>query len=129
MAEGWTNHLGKNWIEARSAGIEVHEVSSRAVAAMREVGIDIAHQKSKLLNPEIVSWADLIVTVCGYVDRVCPALPAGVRKRHWPLFDPSRLEGGEEDVMLIHRALRDHIGSLVRGLVKDVTTGEAPVQT
>jgi arsenate reductase len=97
-------------------------VNSRAIAAMREAGIDISRQKSKTLTPEMVAWADLIITVYGHADDVRPALPAGAEKRHWPLFDPSRMNGREEDIMLVLRAVRDHTESLVQGLIAEMLT-------
>ncbi len=128
MAEGWVNYLGGAYIEARSAGLEVHEVNPYAIAAMREAGVDCSNQRSKLLTPKMMAWADLIITVCGYMDWVCPALPAGVAKRHWPLFDPSRLNGAEEDILLVHGAMRDHIQSLVEALIEEVLTGGIPAR-
>ena len=32
MAEGWANHLGHEWLEAHSAGIEAHGKNPRAIA-------------------------------------------------------------------------------------------------
>jgi len=40
-----------------------------------------------------------VVTVCGQADEICPVLPAGVRKEHWPLDDPDKVVGAEEAVM------------------------------
>ena len=31
MAEGWANHLGSEWLEAASAGIEAHGKNPRAI--------------------------------------------------------------------------------------------------
>lgn len=117
MAEGWANHLGAGWVEARSAGIEAHGKNPRAIAVMREASVDIAHQESKVLVPEMLAWADLVVTVCGHADEHCPALPPHVQKLHWPIEDPARASGTEEEIMVKFRAARDEIKDRVQGLL------------
>src|SRR6185436_6487310 len=72
MAEGWANYLGANFLKARSAGIEAHGKNPRAIAAMREAGVDISQQESTRLNDEMLDWADVLVTVCGHADEHCP---------------------------------------------------------
>ncbi len=128
MAEGWANHLGGQWVEARSAGIEAHGKNPRAIAVMKEADVDISHQASKTLTPEMIDWADLVVTVCGHADEHCPALPAGVHKRHWPIEDPARANGTEEEILGKYRAVRDEIKNRVAGLLdnlNEIARGEA----
>jgi hypothetical protein len=47
----------------------------------------------------ILSQADVLVTVCGHADEHCPVLPAGKKKIHWPLSDPAKAKGTEEQIM------------------------------
>lgn len=117
MAEGWARHLGNEWLEARSAGIEAHGKNPRAIAVMREAGVDISHQESTRLAPEMLAWADLVVTVCGHADEHCPVLPPGVQKKHWPLEDPAKATGTEDEIMAKFRATRDEVRSLAEGLI------------
>ena len=117
MAEGWANHLGGAWLEAASAGIEAHGKNPRAIAVMREAGVDISHQESTRVTPEMLAWADLVVTVCGHADEHCPVLPPGVQKKHWPLEDPAKATGTEEEIMAKFRATRDEVKSRVEGLI------------
>lgn len=50
MAEGWGKHiLGDTW-NVYSAGIETHGVNPKAIEAMKEVGIDISHHTSDLID-------------------------------------------------------------------------------
>ena len=114
MAEGWARHLGGPRLEARSAGIEAHGKNPRAIAVMREAGVDISGQESTRLQPEMLEWADLVVTVCGHADEHCPVLPAGTRKEHWPLEDPAKATGSEEQVMAVFRACRDEVRDRVQ---------------
>jgi arsenate reductase len=122
MAEGWANHLGSEWIEAHSAGIEAHGKNPRAIAVMREAGVDISRQESTRVTPEMLAQADLVVTVCGHADEHCPVLPPGVQKQHWPLEDPAKATGTEEQIIAKFRATRDEVKNHVEGLISGLKT-------
>jgi arsenate reductase len=117
MAEGWANHLGGDRVEAMSAGIEAHGKNPRAIAVMREAGVDISHQESTRVTPAMLARADLVVTVCGHADEHCPVLPAGVQKQHWPLEDPARATGTDDEIMARFRATRDEVKNRVEDLI------------
>ena len=118
MAEGWARKLGPNWLRVESAGIEAHGKNPRAIAVMAEAGVDIASQESTRISEEMLQAADLVVTVCGHADEYCPALSVGTRKEHWPLDDPARASGNEEQVMNVFRACRDDIRQRVNELLQ-----------
>jgi arsenate reductase len=137
MAEGWGRHFGAlameglmqregrtpeaaGRIEVQSAGIEAHGKNPRAIKVMAEAGIDISGQESTRVTPEMIDAADVVVTVCGHADEHCPALPATERKIHWPLNDPARASGTEEEIMAVFRAARDDIRDRVRALVDEL---------
>lgn len=117
MAEGWARALAGPQIEALSAGIEAHGKNRGAIAVMKEAGIDISKQESTRLMPEMLDWADYVVTVCGHADEHCPVVPPGTRKQHWPLDDPAKARGSEDAIMAVFRATRDEIERRVRALV------------
>jgi arsenate reductase len=117
MAEGWSRQLGGEGISAGSAGIEAHGKNPRAIAAMREAGVDISSQESTVVSDEMLQRADIVVTVCGHADEQCPVLPPGVRKVHWPLTDPAKATGSEEEIMARFRATRDEVKRRVTGLL------------
>ena len=62
--------------------------------------------------------ADYVVTVCGNADRNCQVLPAGVRKEHWPLSDPAKVRGTDDEIIYFFRASRDEIGLPVVDLLE-----------
>ncbi len=109
MAEGWLKALGGNRFEVFSAGIEAHGLNPRAVAAMREAGVDIYGQASEILDPELLKSIDLLVTVCGHADEHCPMVPVSCKKEHWPFSDPAKATGTEEGIMAEFRRVRDQI--------------------
>ena len=53
-------------------------------------------------------------------DEQCPALPAGARKIHWPLTDPAKATGTEDEIMAAFRATRDEVEARVRRLLKEL---------
>ena len=119
MAEGFLSRCGGERFEVYSAGISPAGVNPRAIAIMREAGVDISAQSSDAVNRDLLNRADLVITLCGDARESCPVVPARMQKRHWPLEDPARAEGSEEQIMAHFRAVRDQIESLVRGLVQE----------
>lgn len=117
MAEGWAHKLAPEWLRVQSAGIEAHGKNPRAIAVMAEAGVDISTQESTRITEDMLQAADLVVTVCGHADEHCPTLPAGTRKEHWPLDDPAKASGDEEQVMNVFRASRDDIKQRVNELL------------
>jgi arsenate reductase len=116
MAEGWARQLAGDALSALSAGIEAHGKNPRAIAVMAEAGVDISGQESTRLTDDMLAAADYLVTVCGHADEHCPVLPPGMRKEHWPLSDPAKATGTEDEIMTVFRASRDEI----RGRVADL---------
>lgn len=120
MAEGWARSLGGDRIEVHSAGIEMHGLNRRAVEAMREVGIDISHHVSKLIDPAILNRTDYVVTLCGEAEETCPWTPPSITRLYWPFPDPAKKTGTEADVQLAFRAVRDGIREKVEEFIEQV---------
>ncbi|MGD8783661.1 MAG: arsenate reductase (thioredoxin) [Thioalkalispiraceae bacterium] len=128
MAEGWAKYFARlsgDDIEVQSAGIEAHGQNPRAIAVMQEAGVDISLQESSKLTNDMLSRADILVTVCGHADEHCPAIPSGKQKIHWPLNDPAKATGSEEDVMQVFRATRDEIRDRVQTLLEQINKQSA----
>ncbi|VAX08820.1 Arsenate reductase thioredoxin-coupled, LMWP family [hydrothermal vent metagenome] len=120
MAEGWARKFAQDLFEIQSAGIEAHGKNPRAIAIMQEAGVDIATQESTKVTEIMLEQADLVVTVCGHADEHCPVLPAGTQKQHWPLEDPAKAEGSEDEIIQIFRASRDEIKNRVKDLLQEL---------
>lgn len=122
IAEGWArtlgSEMGSDWLTVQSAGIEAHGKNPRAIAVMQEAGVDISAQESTKLTDDMLNAADYLVTVCGHADENCPAVPAHIRKEHWPLDDPAKATGTEEEIMAVFRASRDEIKNRVADLLR-----------
>ena len=124
MAEGWARWLGSPLVVAQSAGIEAHGETPRAIAVMKEVGLDISNQESTQVTDAMLEQADLVVTVCGHADESCPMLPPGTQKEHWALEDPEKATGSEDELIDIFRATRDDIKQRVKKLLQQYSQSE-----
>jgi len=111
MAEGFARAIGRDRVEAYSAGSRPSgKVDERAIAFMSEVGIGLVGQRSKGLNDLPPGAWDYIVTMgCG---DACPNLPAHHRI-DWDLPDPKALDDAG------FRAVRDQIARRVAALLAD----------
>lgn len=123
IAEGWARHIGGDSVVVQSAGIEAHGKNPRAIEVMQEIGIDISGQESTIVNDDMLQDADVVVTVCGHADEQCPLLPPGITKLHWPLTDPAKATGIEEEIMIEFRATRDEIEGRVNELLESIKAG------
>jgi arsenate reductase len=107
----------------QSAGIEAHGKNPRAIAVMQEKGVDISGQESTVVTDAMLESADVVVTVCGHADEQCPVIPSGVQKIHWPLSDPAKATGNEEEIMAAFRATRKEVKRRVQSLLTLLAEG------
>jgi protein-tyrosine-phosphatase len=112
MAAAFLDHLGAGRVEVRSAGsAPADTLNPVVVAAMAEVGIDIAAEIPKVLTADAVEASDVVVTMgCG---DTCPVFP-GKRYLDWRLDDPAG-----QDLAAV-RPIRDEILRRVRGLLGEL---------
>lgn len=121
MAEAWgKKYLSDNW-DVYSAGIEAHGVNPNAVKVMKEVGIDISDQTSDVIEPVLLQEADLVVTLCGHANDVCPTTPPDKMRVHWGFDDPAKATGSDAEKWEVFRRVRDEIGARIK---KFAETGE-----
>ena len=123
MAEGWTRFFCGDWVEVQSAGIEAHGKNPRAIAVMQEAGVDISGQESTILSDAMLEKADVVVTVCGHADELCPVLPPKVKKIHWPLTDPAKATGTEDAILNEFRTTRNEVKKRVVDLLAQFNKG------
>lgn len=121
MAEGFAREYGKGIIETFSAGLFPSYVHPRAIEVMKETGIDISNQKSKAIDEKILKQMDIIITLCGHAEAMCPMTPPAIKKIHWPIEDPVGTTGTEEDIINAFRKARDEIKIKIQGLIKDLS--------
>lgn len=112
MAAGFLRELAGDRIDVCSAGsLPADEINPVAVAAMAEVGVDIAGEQPKVLTTDAVRESDVVITMgCG---DACPIFP-GKRYEDWALDDPA---GQGIDAV---RPIRDDIRARIEQLVGEL---------
>ncbi len=123
MAEGFARALGKGLLEPHSAGLMAAGVNPRAIAVMREMGMDISGQKSKEIEADLLRTMDIVITLCGNAEESCPWTPPAIKRLHWPIRDPVGATGAEEEIMNVFRKARDEIRARVEDFIRTRKTG------
>lgn len=118
MAEGFARELGKGLIEPYSAGLMATRVHPKAIAVMKEIGIDISNQKSKEIDSELLQKMDVIITLCGNAEASCPMPPPEIMRIHRPIDDPVGTVGAEEDILEAFRKAREEIKNRVINFIE-----------
>ena len=115
MAEGLLRGAASDLFEAASAGAKPAGLSSRAVAVMAELNVDIAHHQSKSVDEFADEEFDYVITVCDDSDASrCPVFTGKAgQKLHVPFDDPAMAAGNEEEVLYTFRRVRDEINEWV----------------
>jgi arsenate reductase len=110
LAEGILESVAGDIFDVQSAGSRpagfVHPL---AIAAMKEIGIDISGHRSKPLSEFIDRKIETVITVCGNADAACPIFPGQVNRHHWPFDDPAHATGTEEEQLAVFRRVRNEI--------------------
>ncbi len=114
MADGLAKALGGARLEVYSAGLEAHGINPRAVAVLQEVGIDISHNTSDIIDQELLGSMDYAITLCSHAEKHCPLTPPSVKRMHWGFDDPAKATGSEDEIMAKFREVRDGITEKVK---------------
>jgi arsenate reductase len=109
MAEGLARSLFGGVLRVQSAGSQPSQVHPHAVAAMREVGIDITGQRSKSVDEIDPASVGAVITLCA--EEACPVWPGEITRMHWPLPDPASTDPTmpSEALLARFRAARDEL--------------------
>ena len=113
MAEGLLKYKSNGEFDVSSAGSRPGRVHPDAIKIMEEINIDISKQTSNHINEFIKSHIDVLITVCDNANRSCPAFPAGVRRLHWNIEDPSLYPRGSTLYMKNFRKIRTELAGYV----------------
>ena len=126
MGEGLFRAEGRGGFEVFSAGTKPSFVRPEAIAAMREIGIDISAHRSKSVDEFAGQPMDYVVTVCDHARDICPVFPAGTERIHWSFEDPAALQGTEEQRLAEFRRIRDQIHERVRAFFQEQAAAYPP---
>lgn len=122
MAEGILRHIAGDKYNVESAGTIASFVRPQAIAAMKEIDIDISGQRSKCLDEFLDRSFDYVITVCDNANQTCPVFPGNAERMHWSFDDPAEASGSDEEKLAVFRRIRDEIGDYLLEFV----AGEIP---
>lgn len=116
MAEALLRAHGGGHYAVSSAGTHPRQVHPLAIAALRDLGIDLspaAGYRAKSLREFEGQPFDLVVTVCDEAAQECPSFAGTRRQEHWSFPDPSAATGTEEQRLAVFRQVRDAIAARI----------------
>jgi arsenate reductase len=111
IAEAYLRHFTGDKAEIYSAGVETHGVNPRAIAIMKEDGIDISNHTSNNINEYFYIDFDFVITVCDNAKERCPFFPTKAKMFHQNFPDPAKSTGTEEEILDQFRQVRQMIKS------------------
>ncbi|MRX47214.1 arsenate reductase ArsC [Pedobacter puniceum] len=117
IAEGYLKHFAQEHANIYSAGIETHGVNPRAIATMKEDGIDISKHTSNHVDEYTSIDFDYMITVCDHAKENCPYFPTQAQKFHYNFPDPAKAQGTEEEIMAQFREVREMIKNYAQNFV------------
>jgi protein-tyrosine-phosphatase len=119
MAAALLRQMYGDAVSAASAGVRKGELDGFAIAAMTEIGIDIAEHQPRTFE-ELEDWEgldfDLIVTLAPEAHHkaleLTHRLAAAVE--YWPTADPTVTEGNRAQRLDAYREVRDQLMARIR---------------
>jgi arsenate reductase len=122
MAEGLINARLADRFVAFSAGTQpAGYVHSQAIAALREIGIDISRQRSKAAAEFQQEPFDVVITVCDDAAENCPVWLGRGQRVHIGFPDPAAAPPDEQaqQFRIVRDAIQDQLLSYLRNWQPD----------
>jgi arsenate reductase len=119
MAEGLLRHDAGGRFDVESAGTKPGHVRPEAIAAMKEIGIDISGHRSKSIDEFAGQSFDYVLTVCDNAKETCPIYPGHANRVHHSFEDPAAAAGTEPERLAVFRRVRDEIREYLRDFPRD----------
>jgi len=102
-----------------SAGVETHGVNPKAIATMKEIGIDISHHSSNNITEYLDVNFDYVITVCDNAKERCPYFPTKAVKLHYNFPDPAKAIGTEDEINEQFKSVRTMIKTYCEKFVEE----------
>jgi arsenate reductase len=123
MAEALLRRYSAKRFTAFSAGLRPAEIHPLAYRVMAEFGVSIEGQAAKGIKEFLGKVTFLWAIIVGEENEPnCPRIyPDALQTIRWPLRDPARGDGTEEERLAGFRQARDEIDQLIRLWLENVT--------
>jgi protein-tyrosine-phosphatase len=125
MAEALGRHHFGRDVYFLSAGVKHGDLDPFAVAAMDELGIDIAKHKPRVFADLEDEAFDLIVTLSpeAHHSALEYTRTMAVDVIYWPTIDPTAVQGSREQMLEAYRGVRDGLQKRILQLLEPVAGG------
>ena len=126
MAEAFLKSFDPH-LEVHSAGTHPSaQVHPKAIAVMKEAGIDLTGAYPKSVDQFINELFDYVITVCDHAKETCPVFSGHVKHRlHIGFDDPAEARGTEEEVLSVFRRVRNEIKQEFSTFYQQLTLGQS----
>jgi protein-tyrosine-phosphatase len=116
MAAALLRHLSRG-VYVESAGVRAGELDPLAVAAMEEIGLEIAKHRPRRFEDLEDGSFDLVITLSPEAQHKAVEMTrtAATRVEYWPTMDPTAVEGSREQRLTAYRAVRDQLMERLKG--------------
>ena len=117
MAEAIFRHLHAHRVYVDSVGVRAREVDSFAVAALDEIGLDLAGHVPKTFEDLEDTFFDVVVSLSPEAQHKAVELTRvmACEVEFWNTFDPSLIEGSREVRLEAYRRVRNELERRIRG--------------
>jgi arsenate reductase len=119
ITEGYLRHFAEQKAEIFSAGVETHGVNPKAIATMKEDGIDISHHTSNNIDEYRNIDFEFVITVCDNAKERCPFFPTKAQKFHYNFSDPAKARGNDEEISEEFRKVRQQIKEYCKDFIAE----------
>jgi arsenate reductase len=109
IAEGYLRYFAGEKAKIFSAGVETHGVNPKAIATMKDDGIDISNHTSNNIDEYRNVDFNFVITVCDNAKERCPFFPTKAEKFHYNFPDPAKATGTDEEIAEEFRKVRQQI--------------------
>lgn len=107
IAHGYLDHFtDSEKVKIYSAGVETHGVNPKAIAIMKEDGIDISNYTSNNIDEYFDIPFNYVITVCDNAKERCPFFPSKAIKLHYNFPDPAKATGTDDEITQEFRNVR-----------------------
>jgi arsenate reductase len=117
MAEGLLRSIAGDRFEVFSAGTKPVGLNPNAVVVMREMGIDISHQRSKSVDEFAGQQFEYVMTVCDNAREACPFFPGGGKRIHHTFEDPAAAPPDQQ--LEVFGRVRDKISARLQEFIRN----------
>jgi arsenate reductase len=118
IAKAFMRKQGGDVVDVASAGLRSSTIDPQVAAVMDEAGCDIRKETPRLVGREVLTWADMVITLAPAGEKVPVAVPGSAHHKHWrvrhalpekPVTDPA-----------LYRACRDELRRRIDQTVRTI---------